>query len=144
MNNAKVSNVVRHRRGAAEIAGVVARYRASGLTQERFCRNEGIGLSTLSCYLRRERQGAQGAGAFGVPALARFLEVEIEAEGCKGFVAPGPEGVASGECACEAKGAGNLSYRIEFGGALRVEVPGGFDAGELERLIAIILEAAAR
>ena len=79
-----------------------------------------------------------------MPALARFLEVEIEAEGCKGFVAPGPEGVASGECACEAKGAGNLSYRIEFGGALRVEVPGGFDAGELERLIAIILEAAAR
>ena len=50
MNNSIALNVVRRRRGAVGVAEVLARYRASGFAQERFCRSEGIGLSTLSGY----------------------------------------------------------------------------------------------
>ena len=145
MNEANVLNVGRRQRGAVEVAEVVARYRASRLTQERFCRSEGIGLSTLSGYLRRERNGALPPGLVGAPAMARFLEVELESVIRE---RPGAEAHGSGACdENERAAAGSRAqrdYRVEFGDGLSVEVSGGFVAGELERLIAIVLEATAR
>ena len=150
MNNSIALNVVRRRRGVVEVAQVLARYRASGLTQERFCRWEGIGVSTLSGYLRRERRkGAPSPGVLSAPPLARFLEVEVEQEVESGQRLGEPVGGRGGgtssesESAAGAKGGADRAYRVEFGGGLSVEVPGGFVAAELERLIAIVLEAAA-
>lgn len=45
------------RRTAEEIAELVERYRASGMTQAAYCREAGLGLSTLDRYLRRARKG---------------------------------------------------------------------------------------
>ncbi|HEY6273521.1 MAG TPA: hypothetical protein VIX19_16195 [Terriglobales bacterium] len=41
------------RRGAEEIEQLVEQYRASGLTQNEYCRQNGIVLSSLGRYLRR-------------------------------------------------------------------------------------------
>ncbi len=35
--------------------GILAQYRASGLTQRKFAKQEGVSLSTLTYWLRRER-----------------------------------------------------------------------------------------
>ena len=45
------------RRTAEEIAELVESYRASGLTQAAYCREAGLGLSTLDRYLRKARKG---------------------------------------------------------------------------------------
>jgi hypothetical protein len=44
----------RIRRSRAEIEELVAIYRSSGQRQREFCQQQGIGLSTLQNYLRRE------------------------------------------------------------------------------------------
>src|SRR3954467_9959662 len=41
------------RRSADEIQLILERYRASGLSQMEYCRQTGVGLSTLGRYLRR-------------------------------------------------------------------------------------------
>src|SRR5258707_7905770 len=59
----------RRRRSRAEIAVLIAAYRQSGQKQREFCRQRGIGLSTLQNYLRRERSNGQ--------LKQRLLEVEV-------------------------------------------------------------------
>ena len=59
----------RRRRSRAEIAELIAAYRQSAQKQREFCRQRGIGLSTLQNYLRRERSNGQ--------PKQRLLEVEV-------------------------------------------------------------------
>jgi hypothetical protein len=66
------------RRSAGEIAELVERYRASGLTQVEYCRQTGMVLSTLGRYLRRHSDTGQ-----------RLIRVKVEsgvAEPAVGFV----------------------------------------------------------
>jgi len=65
------------RRTAEDIQQVVNQYRASGLTQAEYCRQNGMVLSTLGRYLRR------GAGS-GSRTLVRVKVAAAEPQG--GFV----------------------------------------------------------
>ena len=65
------------RRSTEEIEQLVARYRASGLTQIEYCRQSGIVLSTLGRYLRRRNSPE--------PGLIR-VNLESAAEPGTGFV----------------------------------------------------------
>jgi transcriptional regulator with XRE-family HTH domain len=66
------------RRKAEEIEELLERYRASGMTQEEYCRQAGVGRSTLDRYLRRQRNGQR---------LVRVsLDAMPEAEQDGGFV----------------------------------------------------------
>lgn len=47
------------RLGAEEIEELLGEYRESGLTRVEYCRQAGIGLSTLGRYLRRSRNAKQ-------------------------------------------------------------------------------------
>ncbi len=66
----------RRRRSEAEIQELLENYRTSGKTQEEYCRQTGVGRSTLDRYLRRERNGQ------------RLIRVSLEAapEQDRGFV----------------------------------------------------------
>ena len=65
------------RRNAEEIDRVIEQYRASGLTQIGYCRQNGIVLSTLGRYLR-QRNGSE----------QRMVQVKVESapESGAGFV----------------------------------------------------------
>jgi hypothetical protein len=41
---------------AIETAGIVARYRSSGLTQKAFCASESISISTLQYHLQKSKR----------------------------------------------------------------------------------------
>jgi len=64
------------RRTADDIQQVIDQYRASGLTQTEYCRQNGMVLSTLGRYLRR--------GASGSRTLVRVKVAAAETQG--GFV----------------------------------------------------------
>ena len=44
------------RRSVDEIQEVVEQYRTSGMTQTEYCRQQGLALSTLGRYLRRQQK----------------------------------------------------------------------------------------
>src|SRR5260221_13233899 len=90
----------RTRRSRTEIAELIAAYRQSGQKQREFCRQRGIGLSTLQNYLRRERSNGQ--------PKQRLLEVEVvpkaTAGGGQAIEGGGPNGRAvSGGAGFEAE-----------------------------------------
>lgn len=64
------------RRSAEQIAELLGRYRSSGMTRVEYCRQEGVGISTLDRYLREGRSNQ------------RLLRVSLETtrEQDKGFV----------------------------------------------------------
>jgi hypothetical protein len=64
---------VRHRR-RAEADKLLADYRASGLTQKRWCQERGIRIASLRYWLKRERE--EGRGYSLVP-----IEIESRAGG---------------------------------------------------------------
>ena len=59
MEDAKKRKGVRHRR-RSESDKLLADYRASGLTQKRWCQERGIGIASLRYWLKREREEANG------------------------------------------------------------------------------------
>ena len=64
MNEQQVCEV-RRRRSRQEVEQLVAEYESSGLSQNEFCRERGLALSTLGRYrTRRKRQAPAGSNAY--------------------------------------------------------------------------------
>lgn len=91
---------------------VLGRWRASGATQAQFCRSEGISRKTLGRWRREFRE--DGKGATGSAREARFVRVDL------------------GE-----RRAGE-AFEVKLRSGVRVRVPLGFDAGDLERLLGVL------
>lgn len=92
---------------------MVAEYESSGLSQNEFCRERGLALSTLGRYrTRRKRQAPAGSNA--------LLAVEVSGRVTGPVVAT-----------CSA-------LAVVLRGGRRVEVGRGFDAGTLEQLVHVL------
>ena len=112
MNEEQVCKVPR-RRSRQEVDQLVAEYESSGLSREAFCRERGMGLSTLDRYrTRRKRQAAAGSNA--------LLAVEV-----------------SGRAAAPMAGTGS-ALAVVLRGGRRIEVGRGFDTGALEQLVRVL------
>jgi hypothetical protein len=111
MNEQQVVEV-RRRRSRHEVEQLVAEFETSGLNRSEFCRERGLGLSTLARYRRRQEQQA--------PAGSNtLLAVDVS-------------GRAAGAAAtCSA-------LAVVLRGGRRVEVGRGIDAGALERLVHVL------
>lgn len=66
------------RRSSEEIAKLVGDYRASGLSQQRYCKEHGVNLSTLGRYLQREGGGQRLVRVRVGPEAAPNLEAQIK------------------------------------------------------------------
>ena len=105
--------VVGRRRSRQEVEQVVAEYESSGLSRIEFCRERGLGLSTLGRYRsRRERQAPTGRNA--------LLAVEVSGR------APAPIATTGSALA------------VVLRGGRRIEVGRGFDTGALEQLVRVL------
>src|SRR5260370_41513738 len=60
------SGAVVGRRGRAEIERLAGLYRTSGMGRSEFCRSHGLGLSTLTRYLKKQHNRQSPAGSNGV------------------------------------------------------------------------------
>ncbi len=56
--------------GKQESRGIVAQFHASGLTQRRFAEQEGVPLSTLTYWIRRDRLERKVSGDTALVAVA--------------------------------------------------------------------------
>src|SRR5271169_3126880 len=101
MNEKQVVEV-RHRRSRQEVEQLIAEYESSGLSRSEFCRERGLGLSTLDRY--RTQQKRQ-------PPAGRNAMVAVEVSG----LAPAPSA-----------GTGSALAVVPRGGR-RIEVGRGFD-----------------
>ena len=52
-----MKRTTRRRRSQSEIETILAEYRRSGLSQTAFCERRGVALSSLACWLSKERKG---------------------------------------------------------------------------------------
>jgi hypothetical protein len=112
MNEEQVFAVPR-RRSRQEVDQLVAEYESSGLSRQEFCRERGVGLSTLDRYrTRRKRQPASGSNA--------LLPVEVSVR------TPTP-----------AVGTGS-ALAVVLRGGRRIEVGRGFDTRSLEQLVRVL------
>ena len=105
----------KRRRSRAEIEQLVAEYEASGLGRTAFCQQNGLSLSTLARYRRRQEPRA-GEAAEG----KRWLAVEVS----------GNAAVAGGVTAS--------GVAVVLAGGRRIEVGRGFDADTLKRLLTVV------
>ena len=103
--------VKRRRRGAAEIARLLAEYEASGMGQAGFCRSRQLGHATLSRYLTRRQQHSRKAGQRN-----RLVPAEVSGVGA----------------------AAGSSLTIVLSAGRRVEVGRGFDAPALRQLLSAL------
>jgi len=112
MNEKQVVEV-RHRRSRQEVEQLMAEYESSGLSRIDFCRERGLGLSTLDRYRTQQKQQAPaGRNA--------FVAVEVSGR------APGPVATTSSALA------------VVVRGGRRIEVGRGFDTGALEQLVRVL------
>ena len=112
MNEEQVFAVPR-RRSRQEVDQLVAEYESSGLSRQDFCRERGVGLSTLDRYrTRRKRQAASGSNA--------LLPVEVSVR------TPTP-----------AAGTGS-ALAVVLRSGRRIEVGRGFDTRSLEQLVRVL------
>jgi hypothetical protein len=111
MNEEQVCKVPR-RRSRQEVDQLVTEYESSGLSRDEFCRERGLGLSTLDRYrTRRKRQVPAGSNA--------LLAVEVS-----GRAAP-------------ITTTGSVLAVVLRGGR-RIEVGRGFDTGALAQLVRVL------
>ena len=114
------SGAVVGRRGRAEIERLASLYRTSGMGRSEFCRSHGMGLSTLTRYLKKQQSRQIPAGSNGVEQ-SRLVAVELD----------GPvTTVSAGEYP------GALTVLLSNGH--RVEVGRGFDAATLAQLVTVL------
>ena len=106
---------IKRRRNRAEIQQLMAEFEASGLGRTAFCQQRGLSLSTLARYRKRQEQKAAET-AEG----KRWLAVEVS----------GSAAVAGAERAS--------SLAVVLRDGRRIEVGRGFDAGTLQRLLAVV------
>jgi hypothetical protein len=91
---------------------LVAEYESSGLSRIEFCRERGLGLSTLDRYrTQQKRQAPAGRN--------RLLPVKVSAR------ESAPTGTGS-------------ALAVVLGGGRRIEVGRGFDTGALEQLVRVL------
>jgi hypothetical protein len=95
-------------------------YLAGGMGRSEFCRSHGMGLSTLTRYLKKQRLRQSPAGSSGAEQ-SRLVAVEVT---------PGVAAVCSAECP------GTLTVLLS--NRRRVEVGRGFDAATLAQLVAVL------
>jgi hypothetical protein len=110
------AGVVRRRRSQAEAEALVAEFEASGLQREAFCEQRGLAVGTLDKYRRRVHAGRQSSNGPMLP-----VEV-VWSIGQNPNRDAGRDGVLV----------------VELRGGRRIEVRHGFDAGTLERLLAVL------
>ena len=106
----------RHR-SAAEIQALLTRYHQSQIPKAEFVIGEGLCLSTLARYLRREAPLASAVGQ------RNFIEIEPSA--------------------CMLAGDRPEPFRVFLPNQVSLEIPAGFCAGELARLLSVIAGRAA-
>ena len=106
---------IKRRRSRAEIQQLMAEFEASGLGHTAFCQQRGLSLSTLARYRKRQKQKAAET-AEG----KRWLAVDVS----------GSAAVAGAERAS--------SLAVVLRDGRRIEVGRGFDAGTLQRLLAVV------
>ena len=112
MNEQQVVEV-RRRRSRHEVERLVAEFEASGLNRSEFCRERGLGLSTLARYRgRREQQTPTGGNT--------LLAVEVSGRTTGSVAATGS------------------ALAVVLRGGRRVEVGRGFDAGTLAELVRVL------
>jgi len=112
MNEEQLCKVPR-RRSRQEVEQLVAEYESSGLSRDEFCRQRGVGLSTLDRYrTRQKRQSATGGNA--------FLPVEVSGRA----PAPVPATVSA--------------LAVVLRGGRRIEVGRGFDTSALQQLVRVL------
>lgn len=109
------AGVVRRRRSQAEAEALVSEFEASGLLREAFCQRRGLAVGTLDKYRRRVHKGQPSSSG-------SMLPVEVV--------------WSTGQNPNRAAGDGVLV--VELRGGRRIEVRRGFDAGTLERLLAVL------
>ena len=112
MNEEQVC-VVRRRRSQQEVEQLVAEYESSGLSRSEFCRERGLGLSTLDRYRTQQKRRAPA----GRNAL---VAVEV-----------------SGRAPVFGAGTGS-ALAVVLRGGRRIEVGRGFDTGALEQLVRVL------
>ncbi len=108
------------RRGRAEIERLASLYRTSGMRRSEFCRSHGLGLSTLTRYLKRQKNRERPAGSTSVEQ-GHLVAVELAV----------PMATASVD---ELPGA----LTVLLANRRRVEVGRGFDAATLAELITVL------
>ena len=108
------------RRGRAEIERLAGLYRTSGMGRTEFCRSHGLGLSTLTRYLKRQKDREGPAGSKGVKQ-SRLVAVELAV----------PMATASVD---ELPGA----LTVILSNRRRVEVGRSFDAPTLAQLVTVL------
>jgi hypothetical protein len=112
MNEEQLCKVAR-RRSRQEVDQLVAEYESSGLSREAFCRERGVGLSTLDRYrTRRKRQAPTGSNA--------LLAVEV-----------------SGRAPAPIAGTGS-ALAVVLRGGRRIEVGRVFDTSALAELVRVL------
>jgi hypothetical protein len=112
MSEKQVVGGRRRRRTATEIEQIVSEFNRGDLTQVEYCRRQGLVLSTLGRYLRRER-GLSQANQGGLVAVE----------------------LARKKSGAEHAGCG-LSVMV--GKERRIVVESDFDAGTLQRLVEVL------
>jgi len=101
----------RRRRGAAEIARILAEYETSGLGQAEFCRSRQLGHGTLSRYLNQRPERGRKAGERN-----RLVPVEVSG----------------------GRAAAGSPLTIILPAGRRIEVGRGFDAPTLRQLLSAL------
>ena len=114
------SGVVVGRRGRAEIERLAGLYLTSGMRRSEFCRSHGLGLSTLTRYLKKQRNRQISSGSNGVEQ-SRLVAVELA----------GPVATVSTD---EVPGV----LTVLLSNRRRVEVGRGFDAETLAQLVTVL------
>lgn len=99
---------LRGREREAHAREALGRFAASGLSQAAFCREEGISPVTLSRWL------GEFGPAEGRPARAGFVEVRLD------------------------RGGAGDAFELALPAGRHLRIPAGFDAGDLERLLAVL------
>ena len=101
---------IRRRRSQAEVEALVAEFESSGLLREAFCRQRDLAVGTLDKYRRRVRGGHSQVG----PLCPVELVSSSRSLDRDNFLV------------------------VELRDGRRIEVCRGFDAGTLERLLAVL------
>ncbi len=108
------------RRGRAEIERLAGLYRTSGMRRSEFCRSHGLGLSTLTRYLKRQKDRENSAGSNEVEQ-GRLVAVELAVP-----------------MATTSAGASPGALTVLLSNRRRVEVGRGFDAATLAQLVTVL------
>lgn len=108
--------------GAEEIERLLGEYGGSGRTQHEFAAAHGIGLSTLTKWLRTEKRRAR-AGRGREPGAMDLVEVTLAGSRPLGAI-------SSSSC--------DYDYALEMAGCGRLHVRRGFDVGEVEDLLELL------